>query len=163
VPPINKDRAHALVSVLVVLAALTYGALQLPGQYGQFRERYEEQLFRDWVPRHYGKTYGAWRAQRTQECLKSADAEKSSRSTPFPLEEKAQLENGCQNAMPIEFFMGISKSDEYLAFTRDAAPRTVGYVIVVLIWAWVVGFAVAKAIPSLVLGVARWLTGPKKE
>jgi hypothetical protein len=70
---------------------------------------------------------------------------------------------GCEKITPIDFFVGISKSDEYLAFTKEVAPRTVGYVIVVLIWAWVAGFAVAKAIPSLVLGVARWLTGPKKE
>jgi hypothetical protein len=115
------------------------------------------------VPQHYGKSYEAWRAQTTQECLKSADAENPSGSTPFPLEEKAQRAIGCENATPLEFFVGISQSGEYLAFTKEMGPRTVGYVIVVLIWAWVVGFAVAKAIPSLVLGLARWLTGPKKE
>lgn len=152
-PPINKDRAHALVSVLVALAALIYGALDLPSQYEQFRERYEDQLLRAWVPQHYGKAYDAWRAQTTQECLKSADAEKPSGSTPFPLEEKAQLERGCENGMPFEFFVSISKSDEYFAFTEEVAPRAVGYVIAVLAAAWTAGFAVVKGKRSIFRGL----------
>ena len=130
-PRINKGRAHLLISVLVAFAALIYGALELQPNYQQFRERYETRLLREWVPQHYGKSYDVWREQATQECLKSADTEKPSGSTPFPLEEKAQLEMGCENAVPVEFFVGISKPDEYLAFTKEAAPRTVGYIIVV--------------------------------
>jgi len=85
-------------------------------------------------------------------------AEPASGSTPLPVEEKAQLERGCENGIPIEFFVCISRVDEYLAFTKDAAPRMVTYIIAVLVGAWIVGFAVAKALPRLVQIVARWLT-----
>src|SRR5258708_1399632 len=37
-------------------------------------------------------------------------------------------------------------------------PRMVTYIIAVLVGAWIVGFAVAKALPRLVQIVARWLT-----
>jgi hypothetical protein len=69
-------------------------------------------------PQHYSKTYDAWRTQTTQECIKSADAEKPSGSTPFQLEEKAQLEMGCEKVTPIDFFVGISKGDGLLHHAR---------------------------------------------
>src|SRR5205807_2698518 len=61
-------------------------------------------------------------------------------STPFPLEEKAQLESGCEKGIPLDFFASISKADEYLAFTKDAGPRTAEYVVAVMAGAWAVGF-----------------------
>jgi hypothetical protein len=162
---INKKRARLLISATGTLAALIYGFGPIQGQYSEFRDRYEDQLLREFVPKHYGQPYEVWREQTTAACLKGADEQFAAMrsSTPYPLEEKAQMENGCDTAVPVDFIVSISRPHEYMAFTKDAGPNALGYIALALTASWALAWVLMDFVPWLIIGVARWLTNQPRD
>jgi hypothetical protein len=162
-PKLNRNRLHAVFTILLATAGAAYALRTIPGDYQWFKEHYEYDTYRIYVEQKFGKSYNDWYAERVKSCSDSMPKNLDYAHDGFARDEINQLMNGCVDGKTIEE-IELMRRGEMSAFVKQGAARFLEYFAVIVFGAWLVGYLLAKGIPFILESLWSWLqsTPPKQ-